>query len=65
MARTFFGFALADSMFEGDCIVTRNVVDATFVREKAAGLIPCIRQRLTRCVGGLGLKSPCRMHRQR
>lgn len=42
MARTFFGFALADSMFEGDCIVTRNVVDATFVREKDAGLIPCL-----------------------
>ena len=42
MARTFFGFALADSMFEGDCVVTRKVVDVAFVREKAAGLIPCL-----------------------
>lgn len=42
MARTFFGFALADSMFEGDCTITRNVVDATFVRKKAADLIPCL-----------------------
>ena len=42
MARTFFSFALADSMFEGDCVVTRKVVDVAFVREKAAGLIPCL-----------------------
>lgn len=42
MARIFFGFALADSMFEGDCVVTRKVVDAAFVRKKAAGLIPCL-----------------------
>lgn len=42
MARTFFGFALADSMFEGDCTIMRKVVDAAFVREKAVGLIPCL-----------------------
>ena len=42
MARTFFGFALADSMFEGDCAIMRKVVDAAFVREKAVGLIQCL-----------------------
>lgn len=42
MARTFFGFALADSMFESNCTVTRKVVDAAFVREQAARLIPCL-----------------------
>ena len=42
MAKIFFGFALADSMFEGDCAIMRKVVDAAFVREKAVGLIPCL-----------------------
>lgn len=28
MSKTYFGFALADSMFEGECVITREPADA-------------------------------------
>ena len=41
---TFFGFALADSMFTGDCEVTRRVLSVDEVREMAEDgeLAPCL-----------------------
>ena len=41
---TFFGFALADSMFAGDCNITRQGIDAATVRAMAENgeLVPCL-----------------------
>lgn len=39
---TFFGFALADSMFSGDCTITRRSLAAEEVRERAASFTPCL-----------------------
>lgn len=44
MNTTFFGFALADSMFSGDCTITRKVLDVDIVRDmaKKGELTPCL-----------------------
>ncbi len=39
---TFFGFALADSMFTGDCVIRRKTLTADQVREMAKGFTPCL-----------------------
>ncbi|MBR3368565.1 hypothetical protein IKG45_02105 [Candidatus Saccharibacteria bacterium] len=41
---TFFGFALADSMFVGDCQITRQAIEPATVREMAerGELAPCL-----------------------
>lgn len=44
MSKIFFGFALADSMFAGDCSITRTVLRPEDVKAMAeAGLLtPCL-----------------------
>ena len=41
---TFFGFALADSMFTGDCTITRQSIEPATVRAMAESgeLTPCL-----------------------
>ena len=41
---TYFGFALADSMFVGDCTIKRNFITAEQVRQMAqdGALTPCL-----------------------
>lgn len=40
---TFFGFALADSMFSGDVVIQRHSLDVEQVRELIeAGVVPCL-----------------------
>lgn len=41
---TYFGFALADSMFSGDCTISRKVLDVDTVRAMAENgeLTPCL-----------------------
>ncbi len=41
---TYFGFALADSMFSGDCTISRKVLDVNTVRAMAENgeLTPCL-----------------------
>lgn len=41
---TFFGFALADSMFQGDCTITRESVEPATVQAwaEAGELSPCL-----------------------
>ena len=42
MAKTYFGFALADSMFNGDCEIIRNVMSVEDVKAAvAAGVVSC------------------------
>lgn len=42
MKKTFFGFALADSMFSGDCAITRRALSVDEVRQLvAAGVESC------------------------
>lgn len=42
--QTFFGFALADSMFSGNCNIERRVVGLDEVREAVAqDVIPCCK----------------------
>lgn len=36
MSTTFFGFALADSMFAGDCVIERRTISVEEVREAIA-----------------------------
>ena len=38
----FFGFALADSMFSGDCAIQRKVLTADEVKAMAGELTPCL-----------------------
>jgi hypothetical protein len=41
-SKTYFGFALADSMFSGDCIIERHVLTAAEVAtEIANGVVSC------------------------
>lgn len=40
--KTFFGFALADSMFTGDCIIKRRMLTVDEVKEMAPGFTPCL-----------------------
>ena len=42
MATTFFGFALADSMFRGDCVIRRRVLSVEEVRARAGDFTPCL-----------------------
>ncbi len=43
MSRIFFGFALADGMFIGNCDIRREVLSVDEVREVvAAGVEPCL-----------------------
>lgn len=43
MAKTFFGFALADSMFSGECEITRRELDVEKVKARVAqGVEPCL-----------------------
>ena len=40
---TYFGFALADSMFAGNCVIRRETLTLDQVRkEVAAGVTPCL-----------------------
>jgi len=39
---TFFGFALADSMFQGDLTISRRVVTAEWVKDHAKEFVPCL-----------------------
>ena len=42
MSKTFFGFALADGMFRGDCTIVRRSLTVEQVREKVAdGIDSC------------------------
>ena len=39
----YFGFALADSMFNGDCTITRRVLSVEEVKERVKqGIEPCL-----------------------
>ncbi|TSC66572.1 MAG: hypothetical protein CEO22_50, partial [Candidatus Berkelbacteria bacterium Gr01-1014_85] len=39
----YFGFALADGMFVGDCVIQRNVLTVEEVRLAIAqGVVPCL-----------------------
>lgn len=41
--KTYFGFAVADSMFPGNCSVTRQSLSIEEAKEKIeAGIIPCL-----------------------
>lgn len=40
--KTFFGFALADSMFAGDCDIRRRTLVADEVKAMAGELTPCL-----------------------
>ena len=42
MAKTFFGFALADSMFTGNCKIARRVIEVETVKALEAELTPCL-----------------------
>lgn len=44
MRKTYFGFALADSMFTGDCLIERKSISVDDVRAMAASneLTPCL-----------------------
>lgn len=43
MSKVYFGFALADSMFAGDCRIARRALDIAEVRAQvAAGVTPCL-----------------------
>lgn len=38
----YFGFALADSMFESDCLIARRVISVDEARQRiAAGVVSC------------------------
>ena len=42
MSKTYFGFALADGMFSGDCVITRVVMTPDQVKaEIEAGIVSC------------------------
>ena len=40
--RAYFGFALADSMFQGDCDIRRKSLTADEVKAMAGELTPCL-----------------------
>ena len=43
MANVYFGFAIADSMFEDDAIITKRKIDVVEAKEIIAqGIIPCL-----------------------
>ena len=42
MNKKFFGFALADSMFQGDCVINRKTLTAEEVKVMAGELTPCL-----------------------
>lgn len=43
MSKTYFGFALADSMFEGDCVIIRKSLSVDEVRALIAdGVLSCL-----------------------
>src|SRR5437762_2527317 len=43
MPKTFFGFALADGMFQGNCVIDRQTLSIDQVRELVeTGLEPCL-----------------------
>ncbi len=40
---TYFGFALADSMFSDDCVITRTALTVAAVKELVSqGVVPCL-----------------------
>lgn len=54
MARVFFGFALADSMFAGDCEISRRSVSVEEVRELVEqGVVPCLNPSHTATIGAM------------
>ena len=38
----YFGFALADSMFQGDVTITRRSLTPEAVQERQSSLVPCL-----------------------
>ena len=43
MSTTYFGFALADSMFSGECNISRKTLTVDAVRELVQkGVVPCL-----------------------
>lgn len=43
MSTTYFGFALADSMFSGDVTITRKTLTVDVVKEMVGqGVVPCL-----------------------
>lgn len=38
----YFGFAIADSMFHGDCVIRRKALTAEEVKAMAGELTPCL-----------------------
>lgn len=42
ISKKFFGFALADSMFQGDCNIERKVLTVDQVRAMAGEFTPCL-----------------------
>ena len=50
----YFGFALADSMFNGDCTITRSVLDINQVRDIIrAGVTPCLNPSHTATIDAM------------
>jgi len=43
MSTTYFGFALADGMFSGDCVITRKTLTVDEVKTLVTqGIVPCL-----------------------
>ena len=43
MGKTYFGFAIADSMFNGNCTITRRILSLDEVKERIKeGVISCL-----------------------
>lgn len=43
MASTYFGFAIADSMFSGDCTISRKTLTPNQARDMvSSGVTPCL-----------------------
>ncbi len=59
MSKLFFGFALADSMFVGDCTITRSVLSPDTAGEMIAiakqrgDLIPCLNPSHTATIDAM------------
>lgn len=54
MAKVFFGFALADSMFDGDVTVKRRQIDVDEVKAAIAeGIVPCLNPSHVATIGAM------------
>ena len=51
--KKFFGFALADSMFSGDCVIRRKALTPEEVKAMAGELIPCLNPSHTATIDAM------------